>query len=60
MDEINDKVRVYTADDEEPDCMTCDNMCAPDKFCTNCGKTFWSGYKRTEFLWDGVSMRTFS
>ena len=41
------EIKVYTADDEEPNCNRCDNMDASDEFCDKCGSEFWSGYKRT-------------
>lgn len=40
---------VYTADDEEPDCGQCDNICGTDEFCTKCcgAEHYWNGYSRT-------------
>lgn len=40
----------YTADDEEPDCMLCENANADDRFCkNNCGAEHgWSCYMRKE------------
>lgn len=41
--------KVYTADDEEPDCNRCDNCNCSDEFCSeNCGpEHFWNCYFRT-------------
>jgi hypothetical protein len=40
---------VYTADDEEPKCGRCDNMCIPYDSCVQkCGAEHgWNLYKRT-------------
>lgn len=44
-----DKTTIYTADDEEPDCMKCDNVCASDSVCNICGPDgAWCNYKRTD------------
>lgn len=48
-DEIFNTPRVHTADDEEPDCMRCDNVCASDEICNQCGpEGWWCHYRRTE------------
>ena len=42
---------IYTADDEEPRCGRCDNVCdGNDELCVErCGTEHgWSGYSRTE------------
>ena len=44
------EIKVYTADEEEPNCNRCDHMDASDDFCYKCGSEFWSGYKRTVIL----------
>ena len=38
----------FTADDEEPDCVCCDNILQPDEFCSNnCGPEHgWACYHR--------------
>ena len=41
------EIKVYTADEEEPNCNRCDHMDASDEFCDKCVYEFWSGYKRT-------------
>lgn len=42
-------VWVHTADDEEPNCMSCDNVCGSQEKCDKCGsKYWWQHYKRTE------------
>ena len=40
---------IYTADDEDPDCGRCDNICGSDDFCVKrCGAEHcWNGYSRT-------------
>ena len=39
---------IYTADDEEPNCMICDNQDMPDR-CAHCGAMYgWYYYKREE------------
>lgn len=47
-------VRIYTADDEEPKCGTCDYICDSDEWCQKyCGgANSWNGYVRTEFVED--------
>jgi hypothetical protein len=39
---------IYTADDEEPSCLKCDNLDASDEYCQKCTNTFWSGYERAD------------
>ena len=48
-------VKIYTVDDEEPNCNRCDHVCDPDKWCQKyCGGAYsWNGYSRTEFIEDG-------
>lgn len=48
---MNEKI-VYTADDEEPDCMRCNHIFDSDKWCMeHCGgANGWGGYERTEYL----------
>ena len=43
---------IFTADDEDPDCMECDNVDMPTEFCgSTCGPEYgWCGYKRTCWL----------
>lgn len=43
---------VYTADEEDPDCGRCDNICESDKLCASiCGPEHgWNGYCRTEMI----------
>ena len=42
------RTRVYTADDEAPKCMRCDNLLDDEK-CDQCGpQNWWYYYKRTE------------
>lgn len=47
-------VKIYTADDEEPKCGTCDHICDSDEWCQKyCGgANSWNGYVRTEFVED--------
>lgn len=44
------KLRICTADDEEPDCNKCDH-CNDDYLCVkNCGPEHgWGGYERIEY-----------
>ena len=48
---IGNKI-IYTADDEEPDCMICDYCeCDPAEYCSNCGpEGWWQNFKHTEWL----------
>lgn len=48
-------VKIYTVDDEEPNCNRCDNVCDSDIVCQQyCGNEhYWNGYSRTEFIDDG-------
>lgn len=40
---------IYTADDEEPDCMRCDHCCDSYEICEKCGAEYWwAKYRRTE------------
>ncbi len=40
------KMAVFTADDEEPECMCCDNIYS--SCCNSCGpEHFWAGYRRS-------------
>lgn len=45
-------VKIYTVDDEEPNCNSCDHICDPDDVCSMfCGPDhYWNGYARTEFV----------
>ena len=45
-----EKIFVYTADNEEPDCMQCEHVCdSYEKFCSKCGpKYYWYNYVRIE------------
>lgn len=49
MPEIKGSYIIYTADDEMPDCIRCDN-CVKDFDCVKyCGAEHgWYGYKRSE------------
>jgi hypothetical protein len=42
---------IYTADDEDPDCMRCDHCDCDDYLCiTQCGAEHgWNGYERIEY-----------
>lgn len=42
------KIFVYTADNEEPDCMKCEHVCdSYEKFCNKCGpEYYWYNYVR--------------
>lgn len=48
-------IKIYTVDDEEPNCNRCDHVCDSDKWCQKyCGNEhYWNGYSRTEFIEDG-------
>ena len=48
-------VKIYTVDDEEPNCNRCDHVCDSDIVCQQyCGNEhYWNGYSRTEFIEDG-------
>lgn len=48
-------VRIYTVDDEEPNCNMCDHVCDSDEICREyCGcEHWWNGYVRTELIDDG-------
>ena len=50
--DLGDSVEIiYTADDEEPDCILCDNVCtASDNVCARCGKSGWMYYQRSEVI----------
>ena len=40
---------IYTADDEEPNCMNCDHICGSQERCNKCGPEYWwQYYERTE------------
>lgn len=47
-------VKIYTVDDEEPNCNRCDHVCDSDIVCQQyCGNEhYWNGYSRTEFIED--------
>ena len=49
MAKIMGRYIVYTADDEMPDCLSCDK-CDGDYNCSKfCGPEYgWAGYRRTE------------
>lgn len=51
MAEFNNGRVIFTADDEDPDCLNCDR-CDSDYDCCNlCGPSYgWSGYIRTLWL----------
>lgn len=46
------KTIIYTADDEDPDCMRCDHCGCDDYLCiTQCGAEHaWNGYERIELV----------
>ena len=47
---VYDNITIYTADDEDPRCGRCDNVCdGNDELCVErCGaKHGWGGYNRT-------------
>lgn len=44
---IWDHCVIYTADDEEPDCMMCDHGQGSD-LCNECGPEYWWHYYRRE------------
>lgn len=46
---MRENITIYTADDEEPNCGRCDNICAAYEFCVErCGAAHsWGGYTRT-------------
>ena len=47
--EIIGRYIVYTADDEMPDCMVCDQCCDDCDNGKHCGPEYgWAGYRRTE------------
>lgn len=48
-------LRIYTADDEDPRCSSCDYVCDSDKwYMENCGaENGWTRYKRTELEEEG-------
>lgn len=53
MNNLKEKMTLwtYTADDETPNCMKCDNVCGPQEKCDKCGsKYWWQHYKRTELV----------
>ena len=54
-EELMSNVKIYTVDDEEPNCNRCDHVCESDKWCQKyCGGAHsWNGYSRTEFIEDG-------
>lgn len=42
-------LRIYTADDEEPDCNRCDHCCDDFLCVKQCGSEHgWAGYERVE------------
>ena len=47
-------MKIYTADNEFPDCGSCDHICDDSKFYVRyCGAEHgWAGYQRTEILDD--------
>ena len=47
---------IYTADEEEPKCERCDNVCCPDDTCVNrCGAEHgWALYSRAVIEAEGV------
>ena len=44
---ILDHCAIYTADDEEPDCLMCDN-CQNSDLCSECGPEHWWHYYERE------------
>lgn len=44
---ILDHCVIYTADDEEPDCLMCDN-CQSSDLCSECGHEHWWHYYERE------------
>ena len=49
MPKIIGRFIIYTADDEMPDCLCCDNCDADYNYCNKCGAEYgWANYKRTE------------
>lgn len=49
MPEIKGNCIYYTADDEMPECLYCDNFCGGFDCVNMCGaKHGWYGYRRTE------------
>lgn len=44
---ILDHCVIYTADDEEPDCLMCDN-CQSSDLCSECGSEHWWHYYERE------------
>lgn len=44
---ILDHCVIYTADDEEPDCMRCDH-CQGSDLCSECGPEHWWHYYERE------------
>ena len=42
---------IRTANDEEPDCMRCENVTsASEDYCAECGRNMWCHYRRSEFV----------
>lgn len=54
MNKLEEKsVWIYTADNEEPKCMRCDNVCGSQDKCDKCGAEYWwQHYQRTEVVED--------
>lgn len=48
---ISGVYNVYTSDDEEPECIRCDNINYDTICTTRCGaRQGWDGYKRSELI----------
>lgn len=47
MAKILDHCVIYTADDEEPDCLMCDH-CQSSDLCSECGPEHWWHYYERE------------
>ena len=43
MNNLKEKMTLwtYTADDETPNCMKCDNICGSQENCDKCGPKYW-------------------
>lgn len=44
------KNKIFTADNEFPDCGQCDHVCDDMEYCNKCGPEYgWANYRRTEW-----------
>ena len=51
IEEYSKVCKIYTADDEMPDCGVCDHMSCDDTLCNLCGGEHgWNTYIRIELL----------